>query len=91
MVRHVAHVDGTPSRTVSAAAATERHAWRGAARGVLRIAAIPLAALTAFVAGAVFVVLLPVCGIASIAEAMTRASWRFLSAAFGRNDAPARR
>ncbi len=51
-------------------------AWQIAA--ITRIAALPFAALTAALAGLLFVVLLPVCGIASIAEAMARTSWAFV-------------
>lgn len=40
-----------------------------------RIAVAPLAVLAAALAGAVFVVLLPVCGIASIAEGIARSCW----------------
>ena len=37
---------------------------------------LPFAALVALAAGLVFVVLLPICGVASIAEGIFEASWR---------------
>jgi hypothetical protein len=52
----------------------------GAAARVVRLLAAPLAALGALVAGALFVILLPVCGIASIAQGIAFACWRFLRA-----------
>ncbi len=45
------------------------------------IALAPFAALGAALAGLVFVVLLPVCGIASIAEAIARSCWGAVRAA----------
>ncbi len=45
------------------------------------IALAPFAALGAALAGLVFVVLLPVCGIASIAEAVARSCWGAVRAA----------
>lgn len=54
--------------------------WKAAGRiaAISRFAALPLAALAAGVTGLLFLVLLPVCGIASIAEAMARASWAYV-------------
>lgn len=49
-----------------------------------RLLLAPLALVVGAVAGVVFAVLLPICGIASIAEAMTRASWGLVRAAFRR-------
>ena len=40
-----------------------------------RILLVPVAAMAAAVAGAVFVVLLPICGIATIAETVARTCW----------------
>jgi hypothetical protein len=47
---------------------------RGGAR-FLRLALAPFAALAAAAAGLVYVILLPICGIASIAASVARASW----------------
>lgn len=49
---------------------------------IVRLAAAPFAALAAGLAGLLFVVLLPVCGIASIAGAVATASWTFVCEAF---------
>jgi hypothetical protein len=49
-----------------------------------RLALAPFAIVLGAVAGVVFAVLLPICGIASIAEAMTRACWALVRAAFRR-------
>ncbi len=51
---------------------------RGARRLALIARAVlaPIAGLVAAIAGAVFVVLLPICGIASIAEGIARSCWR---------------
>lgn len=45
---------------------------------LLRLLLAPLVALAAALSGALFVLLLPICGIASIAEGIARASWRQL-------------
>jgi len=60
-------------------ASDDRRARHLAAPRIARAARIilaPWAALAAAVAGAVFVVLLPICGIASLAEGFSRACWR---------------
>ncbi len=49
-----------------------------------RLALAPFAALAGALAGMVFVVLLPICGIASIAEAIAKACARFLRDAWQR-------
>lgn len=68
---------GTPGRPgVAGAPLRHRAARHGAA--LLRILVAPLVAVVAAAAGVVFVVLLPVCGIASIAEGIARSAWRFL-------------
>jgi hypothetical protein len=49
-----------------------------AARGFVataRLVAAPLVAIAAALAGVVFVVLLPICGIASLAEGFAKAAW----------------
>lgn len=50
----------------------------GRIAATLRLAALPFVALFAAAAGLVFLVLLPVCGIASIAEGMARCCWAFV-------------
>ncbi len=53
--------------------------WRILLHGVAaaaRLLSVPLAALAAAAAGLVFLVLLPVCGIATLAEGLARACWR---------------
>ncbi len=54
----------------------------------LRLIVAPFVAIAAALAGLVFVVLLPICGIASIAEAVAQGSWRFLRDSFGREPHP---
>ena len=57
----------------------EREVRQGAALRLAqatRIFLVPCAALAAAIAGAVFVVLLPICGIASLAEGFSGACWR---------------
>ena len=71
-------------RTSFAAVEVERRIERVALRegGVRRVAAVgrmvvlTLRLIAAALAGAVFVVLLPICGIASIAEGIARSCWR---------------
>ncbi len=53
--------------------ARDRHA-------VLRVALAPLVALGVALAGMLFVILMPICGIATIAEEVARHGWRFLRA-----------
>jgi hypothetical protein len=69
--------------------------WAGAGRGspamrpraarpwsaTARILVAPLAAVLAAVAGLVYVLLLPICGIASIASAVAKACWAALGEA----------
>ncbi len=58
----------------------------------LRLIVAPFAAAAAALAGLVFVVLLPICGIATVSEGIAKASWRFVRGAFARApDRPARR
>jgi hypothetical protein len=53
-----------------------RHrAARGAAQTVAQVVILVLAAAGSAVAGMVFLVLLPICGIAFVAEAVARACW----------------
>jgi hypothetical protein len=48
-------------------------------RGIfMRLVVAPFAAIGLLAAGALFVILLPVCGIASIAQGLAAACWRFL-------------
>lgn len=58
----------------------------------LRVALAPAAALAAALAGLLFAVLLPICGIATIAEGFAGAAWRFAKDALSRAPhLPARR
>jgi hypothetical protein len=66
-----------------------RHIAAARAQLLVRVLAAPVVAAAFAVAGAVFVILLPVCGIASIAEAVAREGWRFLRST-GRATAPYR-
>jgi hypothetical protein len=43
---------------------------------LLRFVLLPFQALLAVVAGAVFLVLLPICGVATLAEGTSKACWR---------------
>jgi hypothetical protein len=47
---------------------------------LVRLLAAPFVAAGVAVAGALFLILLPLCGIASIAEELAREGWRFLRA-----------
>jgi hypothetical protein len=60
--------------------ARPRHVATRVALATARLLVVPFAALAAALAGAVFVVLLPICGIASLAEDFARASWRIARA-----------
>lgn len=48
----------------------------------LRVLAAPLVLAAMAIGGAIFLILLPVCGIASIGEGIAREGWRFLRATF---------
>lgn len=50
-----------------------------------RILLAPPALVVAALAGALFVILLPVCGIASVAEATARSSWGLVRGVFRRD------
>lgn len=63
--------------------AVRQLAARGAA-AIGRILIAPFALALAAIAGMVYAVLLPICGIASIAEATARASWALVRGAFRR-------
>jgi hypothetical protein len=56
-------------------AAFPRHPATRQVVAALGFLAAPLVALAAALAAAVFVVLLPICGIASLAEGFARAAW----------------
>jgi hypothetical protein len=49
---------------------------------VLRLIVAPFAVVAAAVAGLLFAVLLPICGIATICEGIAKTSWRFLRQPF---------
>jgi hypothetical protein len=57
-----------------------RHPVARKGRVALRVLAAPAAVAAVAVAGALFLILLPICGIASIAEGVARDAWRFLRA-----------
>lgn len=46
--------------------------------GLARVALVPFVALGGAVAGLVFLVLLPICGIGTVAEAAARGAWAFV-------------
>ncbi len=48
----------------------------------LRLIVAPLALAAAAISGLLFAVLLPICGVATISEAIARAGWRFARDAF---------
>ncbi len=52
------------------------------ARIALRLIAAPIVCAAAALAGLVFAVLLPICGIATISEGIAKASWRFVRETF---------
>ena len=65
----------------------ERPLRQSAARGwrmIGRLVLAPFALAAAAAAGLVFVILLPVCGIASVAEATAKSSWALVRDAFRR-------
>ena len=59
-----------------------RHGAAQTAKAVLRLLAAPLALAAAALAGLLFAVLLPICGIATISEGIARSAWRFARDAF---------
>lgn len=78
-VRHLAARRSSPAAVAALARIEESTVRQSVARALVlpvRLVAAALATLAAAVAGAVFVVLLPICGLASVAEGVTRASWR---------------
>jgi len=58
--------------------------WSVAGRAILAPFALALAAL----AGILFAILLPICGIATIAEAVAKGGWAFARGAFSRSAEP---
>ncbi len=58
----------------------------------LRLIVAPFALLAAAIAGVVFAVLLPICGIATISEGIAKGAWRFVRDSLERAPrSPARR
>ncbi len=53
-----------------------------------RLLAAPFVAAAAALSGLLFVILLPICGIASIAEGIARASWGWVRRAVARREGP---
>jgi len=72
----MAFVDSTGQ---SNPAESVRHSVAHKGHIALRVLAAPAALAAAAAAGALFLILLPICGIASIAEGVARDAWRFLS------------
>jgi hypothetical protein len=69
-----------------------RHSAARVVVRALRLIVAPVALASAALAGLLFAVLLPICGIATISEGIARASWRFVRESFARAPhAPARR
>ena len=56
---------------------TRHNAARLLATGV-RLLVAPIVAVGVLVAGALYVILLPICGLASIAQALAVGGWRFV-------------
>lgn len=77
MLRHRATLQASCVAPPQAAGATQRRAWRAVAARVVQILAIPFVAPAVLLAGALFLVLLPICGVASIAEGIATYGWRF--------------
>lgn len=72
----------SPSPAREPAASMRQSATPGSLIG--RVLLAPFALVLAALAGLVYAVLLPICGIASIAEATARASWGIVRDAFRR-------
>ncbi len=71
---------GTP-RSPGGEPAVRRSAARVGAIAV-RLVAAAVAALAAAMAGLVFAALLPICGIATISEGISKTAWRFVRETF---------
>lgn len=82
MLRQAAHPRTTFAAPPSLVDEPERvrHEVARAAAAVGRLLLLPLVAVGGALAGLVLLILLPICGIASIAEALARAAWRRLCA-----------
>jgi hypothetical protein len=82
MVRHIAAGPRSPFAVLEPGAGAAAHAppppSQRAPGIVARLALAPFAAVLAAVAGLLYVLLLPICGIASIASAVALASWSTL-------------
>ena len=72
---------GSPVASPGGPAPASRSAAR-VATAALRLIVAPFAAIAAAAAGLVFAVLLPICGIATIAEAIAKAAGRFVRDTF---------
>ncbi len=87
MLRRHAHARTTFAEAAAPAGGRAASVRQSAARLVsvaLRLMAAPFALAAAALAGVLFAVLLPICGIATISEGVARASWRFVREAFTR-------
>jgi hypothetical protein len=87
MVRQDAHLRTTFAGAREPSASLVRSMRQSTAsiltRG-LRLIVAPFALVAAAAGGLLFALLLPICGIATISEAIAKASWRFARAAFAR-------
>lgn len=94
MLRQSAHgrttFAGLPGDVSARRARVRRSATRATAI-LLRLIVAPFAAAAAVLAGLVFAVLLPICGIATISEGIARASWRFVRESLGHLTHPSAR
>jgi hypothetical protein len=82
MVRRIAAGPRSPFAVLEPGAGAAAHAppppSQRAPGTVARLALAPFAAVLAAVAGLVYVLLLPICGIASVASAVAQGCWRTL-------------
>jgi hypothetical protein len=85
MVRHNVQSSprrgATPSQEAGGGARILRQGVALPSTPLLRVLLAPFALVFAAVAGVVFAILLPICGIATIAEAVAKATWSFVRGA----------
>ncbi len=87
MLRQHVHARMTFAEAPGPHAGTPAPVRQSAARSVtwfLRLIVAPFALLAAAIAGILFAVLLPICGIATISEGIAKGAWRFVRGAFER-------
>lgn len=83
-VRSVPNSGATPQQATGGAARVLRQGVALPANPLLRVALAPFALVFAAAAGVVFAILLPICGIATIAEAVAKGTWAFVRGAMSR-------